>query len=46
MVVATLLLHGTGLLGGALLRDRGRWWARAAGLGVAGFGLVLLARLA
>lgn len=46
MVVATLVLHGTGLLGGALLRDRGRWLARAAGLGVACFGLVLLARLA
>jgi urease accessory protein len=46
MVAATLLLHGAGLLAGTLLRDRGQWLDRAAGLGVAGFGLVLLARLA
>lgn len=46
MVVATLLLHGTGLLGGTLLRERGRWLERTAGVGVACFGLVLLARLA
>ena len=42
MVLATALLHATGLAIGVLLRARARWWPRIAGALVGGFGLALL----
>jgi urease accessory protein len=42
MVLATALLHATGLLAGAALRRRSLWWPRAAGIAVSLFGAALL----
>lgn len=41
MVLATALLHATGLLAGAALRRRSLWWPRAAGIAVSLFGAAL-----
>lgn len=46
MVVATALLHTTGIAIGLLLRDRTVWLPRAAGAAVALFGVALLGPLA
>lgn len=42
MTLATALLHAAGLALGSSLRQRSRWWPRAAGLAVSLFGVVLL----
>jgi urease accessory protein len=42
MVLATVLLHATGLLAGQALRRRSLWWPRAAGIAVSLFGAALL----
>jgi urease accessory protein len=42
MVLATVLLHAAGLAIGLALRGRSAWWPRAAGAGLAAFGLALL----
>ena len=42
MVIATALLHGTGLLLGHALRGRGPWWPRVAGGATAVLGAALL----
>jgi len=42
MVVATGLLHAAGIALGLALGGRSAWWTRAAGTGLATFGLVLL----
>ena len=46
MLTATVLLHSAGLAAGWALRHRHVWLARAAGVGVAAFGGVLLAQMA
>ncbi|WP_092132759.1 HupE/UreJ family protein [Polaromonas sp. YR568] len=46
MLAATVLLHLTGLLAGWALRSANAWLPRAAGAGVAIFGVTLLAQLA
>jgi urease accessory protein len=46
MLAATVLLHLAGLVAGGALRSANVWLPRAAGAGVALFGLALLARLA
>jgi urease accessory protein len=46
MVVATALLHAAGIGIGLALRERRAWLARAAGAGVALFGITLLGQLA
>ncbi|ANN77198.1 HupE/UreJ family protein [Bordetella flabilis] len=42
-MVATLGLHGAGIAAGVALRRAHAWWPRIAGLGVAAYGLALLA---
>lgn len=42
-MVATLALHGAGIAAGVALRRAHAWWPRIAGLGVAAYGLALLA---
>lgn len=46
MLAATALLHAAGVGLGLKLRSLNAWWSRAAGAGVALFGLALLARVA
>jgi urease accessory protein len=46
MLCATVLLHGIGMAAGARLRGANPWLPRAAGAGVALFGLALLAGVA
>ncbi len=43
MVLATVLLHAAGIALGLALRGRSAWWPRAAGAGLAIFGVLLLA---
>jgi urease accessory protein len=42
-MVATLALHGAGIACGVALRRAHAWWPRLAGLGVAAYGVALLA---
>lgn len=42
MVLATLALHGAGMLAGVVLRGRNRWLPRLLGAGIALFGVSLL----
>jgi urease accessory protein len=42
MLLGSALLHGFGLLTGRALRDGSRWWTRAAGCVLGGFGALLL----
>ncbi|MFC4277830.1 HupE/UreJ family protein [Achromobacter aloeverae] len=42
-MVATVALHAAGIAAGLALRSRGAWLARATGLGVAAYGVLLLA---
>jgi urease accessory protein len=42
-MVATLALHGAGIVAGVALRRAHAWWPRLAGLGVAAYGVALLA---
>lgn len=46
MVLATALLHATGLAAGWMLRQRSVWLPRVAGVAVALFGATLLAQIA
>jgi len=46
MLLATVVLHGTGIALGWALRHRQVWLPRVAGLSVAGLGVLLLARMA